>query len=361
MIRVVNTPSTPIIVIGAGQSGLAAARAVRDAGLTPLVLEASDRAAGSWPDYYDSLAAFSPVRFSGIAGFPLDGEPDEYPARDDVAVYLQRFADSLDVEIRTGTRVDSVAAGGSGFVVHTASGDAVEASGVVAASGAFGNPHLPQLPGQDRFSGRVLHAAEYRNAKPFEGQRVVVVGAGNSAVQIAVELAEVATVSLASHQALMFLPQVVDGRDVHYHLAAGFDRLPPHWLAHLITGPLVMDTGGYQHAFETSLLDRREMFSGFDGDAVVWPGGQSEPVDAVLFATGYRPNLGYLAELGALDAAGAPVQVDGISATHPGLVYVGLEFQRSFASNTLRGVAADAEYVVGPLAALASGVHRLFA
>jgi len=93
------------------------------------------------------------------------------------------------------------------------------------------------------------------------------------------------------------------------------------------------------------------MFSALDGDWVVWADGAREPVDAIILATGYRPSNGYLRELGALDAGGAPIHVGGISITHPGLVYVGLEYQRSYASNTLRGVSDDADAVVEPLAA----------
>jgi putative flavoprotein involved in K+ transport len=113
----------------------------------------------------------------------------------------------------------------------------------------------------------------------------------------------------------------------------------------------VVDTGKYRHALESRLLDRRPMFAGFGTDGVVWPDGTSERVDTVVFATGYRPDLGYLSPLGALDTEGMPLHAGGISATHPGLVYLGLEFQRSFSSNTLRGVHRDAEYVVTPLAA----------
>lgn len=344
-----TSSSNSIIVIGAGQSGLTAARAARDAGLSPLVLEASDRAAGSWPDYYDSLAAFSPTRFSGIAGFPMSGEPDEYPGRDDVAAYLERFADSLDVEIRTGTRVESVSATDRGFVVRTAAGETVEASGIVAASGAFGNPFQPRVPGQDDFGGQILHAAEYREPKPFAGRRVLVVGAGNSAVQIAAELDEVATVTVASRQTPLFVPQLIGGRDVHHVLTKTVDRLPLWLLSRLVKRAAVIDSGRYREVFAAGAVTRRDMFSGFETDAVVWPDGRREPVDVVLWATGYRPNLGYLARLGALDANGTPRHRGGVSTTHSGLGYVGLEFQRSFASNTLRGVAADAEYVVDAL------------
>jgi putative flavoprotein involved in K+ transport len=87
------------------------------------------------------------------------------------------------------------------------------------------------------------------------------------------------------------------------------------------------------------------MFTAFDRDRVVWPDGTRENVDTVVFATGYRPHLDNLRPLGALDGS-LPRQAGGISVTHPGLVYVGLEFQRSFSSNTLRGVHRDAEHVI---------------
>lgn len=93
------------------------------------------------------------------------------------------------------------------------------------------------------------------------------------------------------------------------------------------------------------------MFERLQADQVVWSDGRSEPVDAIILATGYRPSLQYLRELGALDESGAPIHTGGISSTHLGLVYVGLEFQRSYASNTLRGVSQDAQAVVAPLVA----------
>jgi putative flavoprotein involved in K+ transport len=181
--------------------------------------------------------------------------------------------------------------------------------------------------------------------------RVVVVGAGNSAVQVGYELAQVATVSLATRHPVIFVPQCRDGRDVHYWLqATGFDLLPPEWLRHYFGGRTVDDTGKFQRALEIGQFDRRAMFTALSGDSVVWADGTREHVDTVLLATGYRPNLGYLGALGALDDTG-PRHSGGVSATHPGLVYVGLEYQRSFCSNTLRGVYRDAEHVIPALVA----------
>ncbi|SDM20324.1 putative flavoprotein involved in K+ transport [Nonomuraea maritima] len=345
------------IVIGAGQSGLAAAHALLQHGLTPVILEAGEEPTGSWANYYDSLTLFSPAAYSALPGHEFPGDPDHYATRDEVVAYLRDYADSLGVEIRTGARVSAVESDSAGgFLVHPASGDTLQARGVVAASGSFGNPYTPALPGQEGYAGQALHMADYRNPKPYVGQRIVVVGGGNSAVQIAYELAEVADVTIASRQPLQFFPQMVGGKDAHYwHTTTGFDSLPPHWLARIATGTLVMDTGDYAAALTEGRMNRRPMFSAFEGRDVVWADGTREPVDVVIYATGYLPNLNFLTSLGALDANGLPLHADGISTTHPGLAYVGLEFQRSFASNTLRGVHRDAEHIAAPLAAYAGG------
>ena len=93
------TSAAEVVVIGAGQSGLAAARALRAHGISPVVLEAGDRAAGSWPCYYDSLQAFSPAGFNAMPGLAFPGDPDRYPGRDEVADYLERYAAALGVQI----------------------------------------------------------------------------------------------------------------------------------------------------------------------------------------------------------------------------------------------------------------------
>lgn len=347
---------TDVVVIGSGQSGLAAVAALRTHGIDPVVLEASEQAGGAWRHYYDSLTLFSPARFSALPELPFGGDGDRYPHRDEVVDYLARYVDHLGVKVRTHARVEAVESSERGFIVRTTGGERIAAAGIVAATGAFTNPLRPSLPGQDGFTGELLHVADYRTPKPYEGQRIVVVGGGNSAVQVGYELAQVAEVTLASRAPIRFLPQLREGRDLHYWLTTtGFDHLPPQWLPHYVSGTLVMDTGPYREALTSGRLIRREMFAALDGETVVWADGTRQAVDVVLLATGYRPSLDYLTPLGALDVAGAPLHSGGLSATHPGLVYLGLEFQRSFASNTLRGVARDAGYVIPPLVAHVKG------
>ncbi|MEV1321476.1 NAD(P)/FAD-dependent oxidoreductase [Micromonospora arborensis] len=346
------TPSSePVVIVGGGQSGLAAAHAALSSGLRPVVLEAGAAPVGSWPDYYDSLTLFSPARYSALPGMAFNGgDPDRYPTRDDAVAYLRRYAGSLDAEIRTGARVTAVHPRPSGgYLVRTDNGDEIAAAGIVAASGSFGNPYLPVLPGQDTYAGEVRHVAHYRRPEPYVGKRVLVVGAGNSAVQVAYELAPHARVTLATRAPIQFLPQRIRGRDLHHWLrVTGADLLPRAVLTRLVRHAAVLDTGVYRDAITSGQLTRRDMFTAFTADGVIWADGTHEAVDAVLFATGYRPNLDYLAPLSTLDN-GMPRHIAGVSTTHRGLVYLGLEFQRSFSSNTLRGVGRDASHVVAAL------------
>jgi putative flavoprotein involved in K+ transport len=186
----------------------------------------------------------------------------------------------------------------------------------------------------------------------YGGKRVVVVGAGDSAAQLANELAVIANVSIAARHPLRFIPQRISGHDVHYWLReTGFDSLPAEWLSKIADGSVITDSVGLQRSLADRLLDVRPMFVALDHDDVVWSDGVPERVDAVILATGYRPSLEYLRPLGALAQDGTPLHSGGISTTHLGLVYLGLEFQRSYASNTLRGVSADAAAVIKPLVA----------
>ncbi|MEV2195124.1 NAD(P)/FAD-dependent oxidoreductase [Streptomyces phaeochromogenes] len=351
-----------VAVIGGGQPGLAAAHALRRQGLEPVVLEASGRPTGSWPRYYGSLTLFSPAGHSSLPRMPFSGDPDHYPHRDEAVACLLRYADRPDADIRTGVRVRDVRAGADGtFTLAPASGDGLSARGVVAASGTFGRPHRPALPGLEGFAGTVLHAAEYRAPEPFARQRVVVVGAGNAAVQIATELAAHARVTLATRHPVRFAAQRTLGRDLHWWLKrTGADTVP---LGRFLRTPptrLVIDDGRYRAAVAAGAPDRRQVFTGIDGTKVTRADGSSEEADTILPATGHwppatDPTLATWPRSAHSTNTDAHSTGGGVSLAHPGLAYVGLEWQRSLSSNSLRGVGRDASRISRRLAAY---VHR---
>jgi len=335
------------LVIGAGQAGLAAGYHLRRAGFSFEILEAGDEPGGSWPGYYESLTLFSPSRYSGLPGMPFPGAPDRYPTRDEVTAYLRRYAEAFGLPVSTGERVLRAERAGAGFRVLTVASGEYQARTLIAATGSFSKPHRPHFANQGAFRGSILHAAEYRNADPFRGKRVVVVGGGNSAVQIAHELAGVAETTLATRAPLRFEPQSILGRDVHFWLSvSGLDRLPLGRFFDVSEPGAVVDDGTYAAAVRAGRPDRRPVFSRFTEGGVVWDDGTEEAVDAVVLATGYRPNLDYLRPLGVLREDGRPYQRAGIARSVPGLYFVGLPFQTSFASATLRGVGPDAALVV---------------
>jgi putative flavoprotein involved in K+ transport len=331
------------IVIGAGQAGLATGYHLQQAGLSFLILEAGDQPGGSWPHFYDSLSLNSTARYSSLPGLSFPGQPDHYPRRDEAVAYLRSYATHFGLPIVTGAGVVKVERSGRFFRVITGDKGSYKARTIVAATGFFGQPHMPNSPGQAQYRGQILHAADYRRPEPFHQQRVVVVGGGNAAVQIGVELAQVARVTLATRHPIRYLPQRVLGQDIHFWLnLSGLDRT--QWLDE--QSMPVFDTGTYRTAIAAGQPDHRPMFKHFTADGIIWSDGRHEKVDAVIFATGYRPHLTCLAELGALDETGRARQRRGASTTVPGLYYVGLPRQRTAASATLRGAGADAHIVV---------------
>ncbi|GAB3806888.1 flavin-containing monooxygenase [Micromonospora zhanjiangensis] len=340
------------LVIGAGQAGLATAHHLTRTGVTPLVLEAGQEATGAWPRFYDSLILFSPARHSQLPGVAFERDPDGYPSRDDVVAYLRRYANHLDADIRTSTTVTRVTWQNGTFDVATSTGELFTARHVISATGGFGRPHRPQLPGLDSFTGTVLHSADYHNPAQLPGTRLLVVGAGNSAVQIAVELAAHAEVTLTSRRPVRWVKQRPGGRDIHDWLA--WTRLQHHPASRVLRpqGIGVLDDGTYRQAIDGGQPEWRPMFELIDGDKVTWADGTIERVDALILATGFRPQTGHLVALAgpngdsAIDSAGLPRHRYGVSSTVPRLGFVGLEWQRGFASATLRGVGPDAAYVL---------------
>ncbi|MDF2681562.1 MAG: monooxygenase [Brevibacillus sp.] len=337
-----------VIIIGGGQAGLASGYHLKKKGISFLILEASDQATGSWPHYYDSLKLFSPARLSSLPGMKIRGTADHYPHRDEVIRYLQDYAQKFELPIRTNQRVTAVEKNEDSFMIRTLAGDMFRTRAIINATGSFHNPFTPEIKDRGIFKGEVLHSSSYRNPNKFKGKRVVVVGRGNSAVQIAVELTDHSYTSLAVLQPVEFVKQKILGLDLHYWVRAlGLDTFPFWRFGKKAPVPSsVSDLGDYKQKIGAGKPDQRNMFTSFYPDGVVWQDGTREAIDTVIFATGYRPNYSYLNLIGALDLEGRALQKAGISLSVPGLYFVGIEGQRSFASATLRGVGPDAKYVV---------------
>ncbi|MDO1434432.1 MULTISPECIES: flavin-containing monooxygenase [Pseudomonas] len=332
-----------VVVIGGGQAGLALGWHLQQHGLDFLIIDEQARPGGNWRNYYDSLQLFSPAEYSALPGLPFPGDPKSYPLRDEVVKYLEAYAAEFRLPFQGGTRVVGVAQKEKVFEIRCDTGVIFTARSVVVASGGFSRPFTPSIPGLEGFTGTCLHSSAYRTPEPFAGQRVVVVGAANSAVQIAYELAGVAEVVLATREKIRFFPQRILGLDFHTWLK--FTRLEQtRWLSDQSTP--VLDTGKYRKALDTGRFQRRAMFQQVLPDGVVWPDRSTTQIGALIFATGFQPNLDFLSDLPVEDRSGRVLQNNGVASQMPGLYFVGLPKQRNFASATLRGVGADAGYLM---------------
>ncbi|MFX3636880.1 MAG: NAD(P)-binding domain-containing protein, partial [Candidatus Pristimantibacillus sp.] len=228
-----------------------------------------------------------------------------------------------------------------------ASGETFRTKNLIAATGSFKRPYFPIIKGSEDYLGEILHSAAYKNQKPFLNQNVIVVGRGNSAVQIGVELSQLTNTTLAVLNPVKFVPQTFLGKDLHFWLTiTGLDRFP-FWRFRIKAGSStsVIDSNDFKSKLQKGLPKQRSMFTSFSSTGVVWADGKSEDIDAVIFATGYRDHVSYLQNLGALNSNGSPIQKAGVSSVVPGLYYLGLTGQRSFASATIRGTGGDAKII----------------
>jgi hypothetical protein len=227
-----------------------------------------------------------------------------------------------------------------GAVRHLANGDQLNARAVIAATGQFGAPQVPPLPSMDAYTGELLHVSSYRRPDTYEDRRVVVVGGGGSAIQVAVELAQVADVTLTTRSPLKTRKQRPLGIDLHHWLhCSGVDTLPLGRRAAASVG--VLDDGRYTAALAAGRPAHREMFTTFTADGVRWAHAEDECIDAIILATGYRPHLGLLPGQ-AFEADGWPAHRHGVSTSLPGLGFVGLPGQHGLPSGMIRGVGPDA-------------------
>ena len=175
--------TSPVIVIGAGPAGLAVAASLRPRGVRAVVLERADDVGASWRRHYERLHLHTTRRWSGLPGLPIPHRFGRWVARADVVNYLEMYAVHHRLDVRTGVQVKRVARAGYGsWVVETEAGESFTATTVVVATGYNHTPVPPPWPGVEKFPGELVHASTYRNAAPYRGKDVLVVGAGNTGV-----------------------------------------------------------------------------------------------------------------------------------------------------------------------------------
>lgn len=375
--RDVGALDVDVLVIGGGQAGLAAGyylhRLARDAangrgGPAPsyAILDAGARPGGAWRDYWESLELFSAAAFSSLPGHQMPAwAGDGNPSAGHVVEYLKAYETRYGLPVHRATRVLAVRDGaGGGFSTEavTGAGTGTEtwtSRVVINATGTWTRPALPTVPGSGDFVGEQLHTADYRGPDAFAGQRVVVVGGGNSGAQVAADLLPAASVTWVTRKPPRYLPDDVDGRAL-FQIASRHVRA----LARGEESPGGVDSLGdivavppVRQARDAGLLKPLPMFSRTTPTGVAWDDGRSQEVDAIIWCTGFGPQLDHLASLGLDAGAGAPTTDPApptLSADRPGLFFLGYGDWCGPASATLIGVGPFARDTVA-----AAGRHAL--
>lgn len=330
-----------VVVIGAGQAGLAVGHTLRQAGVDFIILEAATELGVSWINRWDSLRLFTSARYCGLPGLPFPGDPDRYPAKDEVPDYFRTYAATFELPIRLGHRVVSVARSDDAFTVTTPAAR-ITARQVIAAVGAFQTPVIPEFSQRLPSSVNQLHSHAYRNPDRIPAGTVAVVGSANSGLQIAAELSASHDVVVCRGRRQPRLPQRILGRDAFWWLSkSGILRLPTNTpLARRLAMPdPVVGTKIDELARRVRFADR--VVDVADAQLVTADGKRID-ASTVLWATGYRNDWSWLgAEL--LGADGQPRHDAGIGAS--GLHFVGLYRMRNRGSALLGFVGRDAERV----------------
>ncbi|ANS78980.1 monooxygenase, putative [Serinicoccus hydrothermalis] len=326
---------TDALVVGGGQAALAASYYLRRQGVEHVLLDAAPDPGGAWRHTWPSLRLFSPAAYSSLPGWrmpPTEGE--ENPDAGHVIDYLTRYEERYDVPVRRPVRVLDVRRRGEGFEVSTDSGS-WRARAVVGATGTWSRPFVPAVPGLADFRGLQLHSGGYAGPRAFAGKRVLVVGGANSGAQIATDLLPVAEVTWATLGEPRYLPDHVDGREL-FRVASARLRGEGEGVGSL--GDIVA-VPPVREARDRGSLVPGPMVRGLTRDGAVGADGVERPVDAVIWCTGFRPELSWLSGIEVPRREGRPV-TDGTPVVPdvPGLFLLGYGDWCGAASATLIGV-----------------------
>ena len=333
-----------VIVIGGGQAGLALAWHLARRSLQFTVLEAAGELGHSWRTRWDSVRLFSPAQYDALPGMAFPAPTDTYPGREAVADFLRDYATAFDLPVQLGKRVTELRRIADEFEVR-ADDQILRAQQVVIATGPFQVPFIPPAAHGFDTSVTQVHSADYRNPPALPPGPVLVVGAGNSGLQIAEELAATRRVDLSVGQKVPMLPQRLLGRDLFWWLTRlGFMRVNTGTRLgrRLQTrGEFVIGTN--QRRLKSAGVRFRPRLVDARGHTARFADGGRLDVPVVIWATGYRPDYSWIDVPGVV-ADGRAVHRRGVTDV-PGLYFLGLSWQFTRGSALIGFVTDDAAYL----------------
>jgi putative flavoprotein involved in K+ transport len=351
------------VVIGGGQAGLSVGYHLARRGLPFVILEANQRIGDSWRSRWDSLRLFTPARYDGIAGLPFPARPHAFPTKDEMADYLEGYAARFKLPVRTGVKVDRLSREGDRYVV--ASGDLrFEADNVVVAMATYQRPRVPAFAAELDSGVVQLHSTDYRNLSQLRNGGVLIVGAGNSGSEIALEVARAGHPTWMSGRDTGHIPFRIEGVAGRYLLVHLVLRFIFHRILTVDTPigrkvrPKVVAKGGplirvKPNDLAAAGVERVPRTVGLKNGLPVLEDGRVLEVANVIWCTGFHPGFSWI-DLPVLKD-GEPAHYRGVIGGQPGLYFVGLHFLYAMSSTMIHGVGRDAEHIAETIASRGRG------
>jgi putative flavoprotein involved in K+ transport len=346
-----RTSSYEMVVVGAGQAGLAMGYFLARQGRGFVILERAAEIAPAWRERWDSLTLFTPRGYSALPGLPFPGDPDGYPTRDEVIAYLERYAETFQLPIELNSEVNKLERGDDGRFRLELDDRTVTADHVLVATGPFQAPFIPKLA--DRVAADVFqtHAVGYRRPDDVPAGKVLVVGGGNTGFQIAKELSATHSVVLSVGSRQTPLPQRLLGRDLFWWLTKGriLDKSVETRLGQRLSTRETLIGSSARELKRRYGVELKPRVVDADGHTVRFQDGIELEVDAVIWSTGYRPDYSWI-KLPIFDEDGRLRHRRGVTDS-PGLYFLGLTWQYTRGSALIGWVKDDAEFIAEQIAA----------
>lgn len=341
-----------VLVIGGGQSGLAAGYYLKQAGIPYLILEKNARVGDTWRNRYTSLTLFTPRSLSMLPGLMPAGNRDSYPTRDEFADYLERYASIHGLLVRTSALLKRLTLNAAGqFEAYLGTGERLHPVSVVVTTGGFQTVSEPQSSSIDP-DIQQLTATRYRDPSQVVPGRVLVVGDGASGRDIAAELSTTHKVLLATGKPRTLIPEFFLGKNVWWWFSKlGVLSAPAEsWLGkRMRKADPFPDRDRSLPSLQTRGVEIMPRLVSFTGRAARFEGEQAIDIGSVIWAIGYRDDISWLQVPGATSARGEFLHYEGISPI-PSIYYVGRPWQRNRASALISGAGPDAKDIVQAIA-----------
>jgi putative flavoprotein involved in K+ transport len=334
------------VIVGGGQAGLATAYELARRGVGLTVLEAEERIGDQWRHRWDSLRLFTPARHDSLPGSKFPAPPDTFPGKDEMADYLVAYARDTRLPVRTGVRALRLDRKEGSYIVDTTAGT-LEAEHVVIATG-YQRPKLPAFAAAIDPAVRQLHAAQYRNPSQLAGD-VLVVGAGTSGVEIAIEAARAGHRTVLAGRGTGSIPPIFyafKGRVFWFYANRIASvrtpigrRMKPLVLSH--GAPLIRVK--MRDAIAAG-VERSARVVAVDNGVPVLEGGRSLHAGTIVWCTGFGRDYSWI-QFPVAGPDGYPLHSGGVADGERGLYFVGLPYQTRLASGLIGGVGEDARSV----------------